>query len=54
MTPPYIATKRQNDNTYPWRPMDNRERRAAWAAQYYLLYQSYTHPTSEIEKHGTG
>ena len=26
-------------HTPPWRPMDNQERRAAWAARYYLTQE---------------
>ncbi len=34
---------------WPWRPMDNREKRARWALKYYMLYQPYGHPTKENE-----
>jgi hypothetical protein len=29
----------------PWRRLTNEERRAAWAAKYYIRYKPYTHPT---------
>lgn len=31
-------------DSYPFRPMDNMERRAAWAKKYYMLYKPFQHP----------
>ena len=28
----------------PWKPPTNQERRAAWAAKYYLLFKPHMHP----------
>jgi len=39
----FLGRPRQRADVYPWRPMDNRERRAAWAVKYYLLYKPYGH-----------
>jgi len=36
--------KKAKKTEYPWRPMDNRERRAHWASAYYLLYEPGNHP----------
>ena len=35
----FIATPKQRRDPYPWRPMDNRERRAAWALLYYQQWR---------------
>ena len=40
----FIARPWMSADRYPWRPMDNRERRARWAVLYYLLHQPYEHP----------
>ena len=44
MRVPLIGWPRQDKNTYPWRPMDNREKRAAWALRYYLQFKPFEHP----------
>ena len=44
MKRPLIARPNQRTDTYPWRPMDNREKRAAWALRYYLQFKPFEHP----------
>jgi len=39
-----LGKPNQNPDTFPWRPMDNREKRAAWAARYYLRFKPFEHP----------
>ena len=39
----FIARPRHDPNSYPWRPMDNREKRSSWSQRYYLLYKPYGH-----------
>jgi|GEM_PF-4663537 len=34
----------QDKSCPPWRPLTNQERRAAWAAKYYLRYKPFQHP----------
>ena len=41
----------QKMDSYPFRPMDNKERRAAWASVYYLNYTPFQHPTGEEDQH---
>jgi len=32
---------------FPWRPMDNREKRAAWAVRYYQKFKPFEHPAKD-------
>lgn len=50
----FIATPRGRRDQYPWRPMDNRERRAAWAVRWYCKFKAPPNEFFKIEKHGTG
>jgi len=40
----FIGRPWMKSNQYPWRPMDNRERRARWSVLYYLQFKPFEHP----------
>lgn len=47
--------KKTKMDSHPFRPMSNMERRAAWAAKYYMLYKPFQHPIKEPpNKRGLG
>ena len=47
MTNRLLGRPRQYENTFPWRPMDNREKRAAWAVRYYQKFKPFEHPAKD-------
>ena len=38
---------------YPWRPLDNRERRAAWALKYYQQHKPHQHEQRQEVRHAS-
>jgi len=45
----FLATPKTRGDCYPWRPMDNKEKRAIWALKYYLRHAPYGHPVKVKE-----
>ena len=42
-----LARPYHHNNEFPWRPMDNHEKRAAWAVRYYMDYTPHGHKCND-------